>query len=446
MGSVLFDKGPSQSLPVDVAKEYEGAPRLRVPHRDQIEMRWAALDEMLEPDHAARVVWTAVCGLDLSRWLKKIKAIDGHVGRNGTDPRLLVALWVYATLEAIGSAREIARLCEKHLAYMWLCGGVTVNYHMLSDFRSSNGEAWDELLTQIVASLLSENLVTMKRVAQDGMRTRADAGKSSFRRRGRLGQLLQEARTQVETLKKLADENPDELSQRQRAARERAARERAARIEEAIKNCEDLQKERDERAKTACQAPKEARASTTDPAARNIQFSDNGYRPGYNVQFATDVGSGIIVGVDVTNAGNDAQQLPPMLDQLEQRYGKAPKEVLIDGGFVSKDAVENADQRGSLVYSPLKEEQRQLAAGKNPYKKKKGDSPAVAAWRERMGQAAAKAIYRLRAQTAEWVNAMARNRGFWKMPVRGEPKCRIVALLYAITHNLIQRNKLKPAT
>ena len=203
-------------------------------------MSWASLDERLDPDSQARVVWRLVCKLDLDAWLKDIKAIEHHVGRNATDPRLLVALWVFATLKGIGSARELARLCEHHLAYQWLCGGVSVNYHMLADFRSQGGDKWDELLTQIVATLMDEGLVTMDRVAQDGMKVRADAGKSSFRSAGRLEEFLEEAKQQVETLKQLAETNPDELTQRQRAARERAARERQERIEEAMRQCDEL--------------------------------------------------------------------------------------------------------------------------------------------------------------------------------------------------------------
>lgn len=441
---MLFDKGTAEKMsPAEAAEQYAGQPRLRVPQRDQVEMHWASLDELLEPDHPARVVWAAVCQLDLGRWLIEIKAVAGSVGRNATDPRLLVALWVYAVLEGIGSARALARLCEKHLAYQWLCGGVTVNYHMLSDFRSQHAEAWDDLLTQIVASLLAEGLVKMNRVAQDGMRTRAHAGKSSFRRRGRLEQHVEDARQQVQTLKRLADESPEELSRRQRAARERAARERQERIEEAIRNCQELQDEREASAKRSCRKPTEARASTTDPEARVMQFSDGGFRPGYNVQFSTAVESGIIVGVEVTNAGNDADQLPPMLDQVHTRYGQMPGEALVDGGFATKDSIHQADQRDCIVYAPLKDEEKQLAAGGDPYAKKKGDNIAVAAWRERMGTAVAKAIYKLRSQTAEWVNAMARNRGFWQMPVRGQEKCRTVAVLYAITHNLMQGVKLR---
>jgi hypothetical protein len=356
---------------------------------------------------------------------------------------LLVALWVFATLEGIGSARELARLCQKHLAYQWLCGGVTVNYHLLADFRSQGGDKWDDLLTQIVAALLAEGLVTMTRVAQDGMRVRASAGKASFRRWGRLESFLEATREQVETLKQLADEAPEELRGRQRAARQRAAGERAERIEEAIRNCEELQAQREATAKKSGRKPTEARASTTDPEARVMQFSDGGYRPGYNVQFSTTTDTGITVGVAVVHAGTDQDQLPPMLQQLEERYDQIPQEALVDGGFAARDSIDQASQAGCTVYAPLKEEQKQLDAGKDPYAKKKGDSPAVASWRARMGTATAKTIYRLRCQIAEWVNAMARNRGLWQMPVRGQRKCQTVAVMYAITHNLMQALKLR---
>ena len=163
-----------------------GKPRLRVPHRDQVEFTWSSLDDRLDPDSQARVVWTLVCRLDLDAWLVDIQAVEGHVGRNATDPRLLVALWVLATLKGIGSARELERLCENHLAYQWLCGGVSVNYHMLADFRSQGGEKWDELLTQIVGTLMAAGLVTLDRVAQDGMKVRANAGQGSFRSEQRL--------------------------------------------------------------------------------------------------------------------------------------------------------------------------------------------------------------------------------------------------------------------
>jgi transposase len=440
MNPTLFDTDGPPPSPGEVAKTQAtgGTPRLRLPQRDQVELHWAALDDLLEPDHPARTVWAAVCELDFSRWLGEIKAVEGAVGRDATDPRLLAALWIYATLDAVGSARELGRLCKKHLAYQWLCGGVSVNYHLLADFRSQGGEKWDDVLTQIVAALMAEDLVTMKRVAQDGMRVRAHAGKASFRRRPRLQECLEQARGQVETLKQQEDESSEQATQRQRAARERAARERQQRLQKAIQQCGELQAQREATAKISGRKASEARASTTDPEARTMKFADGGYRPGYNVQFSTDTASGIVVGVEVTNHGTDGDELPPMLEQLEERYGLQPEEALVDGGFATRETIESADEQGCVVYAPLKEEAEQLAAGQDPYRRKKNDSEAVAAWRERMGTAVAKLIYRLRCQTAEWVNALCRNRGLWQMPVRGQPKCRAVAVLYAIAHNIIQ--------
>ena len=189
----------------------------------------------------------------------------------------------------------------------------------------------------------------------------------------------------------------------------------------------------------------EARASITDPEARNMKFADGGYRPGYNVQFATDTESSVIVGVEVTNAGTDNEQLTPMLNQLKGRYDRVPDEALVDGGFAALDAIDQAAARKCTVYAPLKDEEKQRKAGQDPHARKKGDSDAVADWRARMGTEAAKLIYRLRGQTAELVNAHCRNRQLWHMPVRGRPRCRIVGLLYAIAHNLVVVERLRSA-
>jgi transposase len=438
------DDLPDPPSPAQAAKSpTAGKPRLRVPIREQMEMQWASLDQLLEPDHTVRIVWAAVCKLDLSSWLDDIKAVERHVGRDATDPRLLLSLWIYATLKGIGSARELDRLCREHVAYKWLCGGVSVNYHMLSDFRSQGGDKWDELLTQIVGVLLEADLVKMDRVAQDGMKVRASAGKSSFRRQSRLEECLEEARQQVEALKQLAEEDGEELTRRQRAARERAARERQQRIEEALRQREELQQQREATAKKSGRKVDEARASTTDPEARTMKFADGGYWPGYNVQFATDTKSGVIVGVEVINAATDSEQLTPMLDQLDERYDRVPGEALVDGNFATLGAIDQANHRSCTVYAPLKDEEKQRAAGTDPHARKEGDSDAVADWRSRMGTEAAKVIYRLRCQTAEWVNAQCRNRGLRHMPVRGKPRCRIVGLLYAIAHNLVVGERLR---
>jgi transposase len=451
----LFDPQalPEPPTPAQAAQAMPpGQPRLRLPQRDQVEFHWASLDQLLDPDHPVRTVWAAVCALDLSAWLREIKAVEGHAGRDATDPRLLVALWVYATLKGIASARELDELCgpDGCLPYRWLCGGVSVNYGLLARFRSQGGEKWDELLTHIVATLVEAGLVTLERVAQDGMRVRAHAGQSSFHRQGSLEEALEAARQQVEALKRLAaaEDSPTEgetprRTPAQRAARERAAEEQQRRIEEAMRQCAELQQQREASAKQSGRKVDEARASTTDPEARNMKMADGGTRPAYNVQFATDTGTGVIVGVAVTNAGTDGDQLAPMLDQLEERYDHVPEEALVDGGFATVNTIEQADARECTVYAPLKDQKKQEEKGIDPHARKKGDSDAVADWRSRMGTAAAKLVYRLRGQTAEWINAQCRNRGLWQMPVRGRPRCRIIALLHAIAHNLVVGERLR---
>jgi transposase len=451
MDGLLFDPEEFRPDPAcveaEAAAKAAGRPRLRLAQRNQVEMQWFSLDELLEPGHRARIVWDAVVALDLGRWLADLKAVEGVPGRDATDPRILLAIWLYATIEGIGSGRRLDELCRKHIAYRWLCGGVSVNYHMLSDFRSQEGNRWDELLTELVASLMAEGLVTINRIAQDGMRVRANAGKGSFRRKPRLEQCLEEAREQVEELRKLLGESPEKLTAQERAARQRAAEERRARLEEALRHCDELQQQREERGQRGEEKkkkPAEARASTTDPESRVMKFADGGYRPGVNVQYATDTESGVVVGVEVTSAGNDQGHLSPMLDQLEDRYGKVPDEAVVDGGFASLEEIEDAAvNHNCRVYAPLKDEEKQVKSGKNPYARKKGDSDAVAEWRARMGTELGRAIYKLRCQTAEWVNAVCRNHGLWQMPVRGLAKCRVVAVLHAIAHNLMTAVRLR---
>ncbi len=418
------------------------SPRLRQPQRLQVEIHCLALDDLLEPTHPARAVWEAVSALDLDAWLKDIQAVEGQPGRDATDPRLLVALWVYATLEAVGSARRLARLCSQHVAYRWLCGGVSVNYHLLADFRTQT-EKLDGLLTQLVASLMSEGLVNLQRVAQDGMRVRASAGKSSFRRRPRLEHCLAEAERQVTRLKQQTAQGEEAADRRQEAARQRAAAERQARVASALKQCEEIQRQRQARGRKDRQQP--ARASTTDPEARVMKFADGGFRPGHNVQLATSSGSGIIVGVEVINAGNDQGQLTPMRQQIQSRYGQEAVEMLVDGGFAALEEIEAAEAAGCRVYAPVREEGKKRAAGQDPYAPVAGDSAGVATWRARMGTELGQAIYRWRCQTAEWVNALCRNRGLWQMPVRGLRKSKAVALLYALSHNLRQALRLRVA-
>ena len=426
---VLFEIPPSAVAP---PMQTSGAARLRRPDRLQMSMQMASLDAMLPEDHQARVVWEYVEGLDLSGLHESIRAVEGRPGRDAIDPRIPMALWLYATLDGVGSARELDRLCGDHVAYKWICGGVSVNYHTLSDFRTSNVELLDRLLTGSVAGLMHEGLVTMKRVAQDGMRVRANAGTSSFRREGTLQRLEQEAGQQVDALRKELKDDPGAGTKRQQAARQRARRERQERIARARQALPEVRDSKRPDNKD------QARASTTDADARFMKMADGGIRPGVNVQLASDTQSQIITGVDVSNCGSDMGQMSPMIDQHKDRYGRPPQEMLVDGGFAARQDIDSASraEAPTTVYAPVQKSRKEK--GKLCYQRQPADTDAVAQWRQRMSTPEAQSIYKQRAATAECVNALARNRGMRQFLVRGLRKIRAVVLWFALAHNLIR--------
>jgi transposase len=431
----LFDRGEFVSSEAPAEDDLPaGQPRLRCAVRDQVLMHCASLDALVPAEHVARSIWAYVSRLDLSPLLGEIKAVEGHEGRAMTDPRILLALWLYATVEGIGSARELARRCETDVAYQWIAGGVTLNYHTLADFRALQGPLLDRLLTESVASLMAADVVELKRVAQDGMRVRASAGGKTFRRRAKLAECLARAREQVERLKAERDDDPGAEQRRLRAARERAAEERESRVVQALEALEQIE------AKKSAAKRESARASTTDADARFMKMADGGFRPAFNVQYATDTKTQVIVGVEVTNVGSDKGEMGRMHEQLRERYGRVPDEYLADGDFATKSDVEQLAAAGTTAYTPP----RQTKNGPPPEAPRPDESDVLAAWRARMATEAGKAIYRERAATAECVNAQARNRGLRQIPLRGLIKARAVATWYALAHNVMRIFRLCP--
>lgn len=412
------------------------------PVRNQGEMVVRDLDSLVAEDHPVRAIWAFLEGLDLSAFYSSIKAVVDRPGRPASDPEVLLALWVYATAQGIGSARRLARLCIEHDVYRWLCGGVPVDYHLLADFRVNQQEALDDLLTNILGVMTKERLVTLGRVAQDGTRVRAHAGAGSFHRRGRLERCLAAAREQVQRLAQEREHPDPQASRREQAARERAARERHDRVQRALKEVATVEaaKERQQRRppRGGRERVTEPRASTTDPEARVMRMADGGFRPAYNVQLATDTASQVIVGVDVTQQGSDSGRAAPMEEAIVQRTGVHLKAYLVDGGFVTLGDLTRLAGRGVTVYAPVPSPRRGPRL-QDPTRLRQGDTPAVAAWRERMATKEAQEIYKGRGATAECVNAHFLGRyGVRQFLVRGLAKVLCVSLLVAITHNLLR--------
>jgi transposase len=417
--------------------------RLRRPERGQLGWVAQCADDLVAPDHRVRLVAAVVEKLDLSGFYEPIKARAGVSGRDSTDPGLLVGLWLYGCIRGIGSARELARRCEESTPFLWLCGGVTVNHRLLSDFRTDHGSALDALFTQVIASLVDKDVVQVSRISQDGVRVRVSAGASSFRREERLQDLLRQSREHVQQLRRQVDDGVGaELSARQKAARKRAAEERLERLEQAVAQLPALEQKQAEAGRRAGNGRhgekirrREPRVSTTDPEARRMKMPNGGFNPAVNVQLATDTASRAIVGVEVTSEGSDSIGLStPMRQQVQQRTGKTVQQHLIDGGYLRKDDIENAGEVELFV--PPKPA-KSAARRDRELEPKRGDSPAVLRWKKRMASTEGKEIYKQRAATSETVNADLRtHRGLTQMTVRGIDKMRCLALWSALAYNL----------
>ena len=418
-----------------------GQARVRRPERFQIEWRTLSLDQMLPELHQARNVWAYVESLDLSPLYENIQAVQGQPGRDHTDPRILMALWMFATIEGVSSARRIAKLTTRDAAYMWIVGGVSVNHHMLSDFRTQHVGFLDQLLTDTIATLLHHDLISLETIGQDGMRVRASAGTSSFRRQPTLEKCRDQARERVEQMQAERESQAEaaENSSRQDAARQRAAEDRQRRVKQALEELTELQQQKEQRKKGD---GTKARASTTDPEARHMKMADGGFRPAYNVQFATTGTTRLIVSARVTNSGSDRGQMAPMHEDLQRRYGQSAENYLVDCGFATKEDITTLERDGVHVHAPIHGGDRMLAKGVDPHARQRGDTDEMATFRERMPTDAAKNRYRDRPSIAEFPNAVCRNHGLQQFRVRGQTKVLAAVLWHALTYNFVRQQSL----
>jgi hypothetical protein len=337
----------------------------------------------------------------------------------------------------------LARLCESHDAYRWLCGGVSVNHHTLADFRVGQEALLDALLVENVAALAAAGVVDLDTLAQDGVRVRASAGASSFRRLPTLNKARKRASRAVARLKRELDEDPEASNRRIASARERAAADRLARVERALKEhakIEDENRRRRERDRKKAEKRGEPRTSTTDPEARVMKMADGGFRPAYNVQIASDPETQIVVALDVEASGSDRGLMRPMLDGVRQRYDRLPRRHLADAAFGKKDDIEWAAESGVLVHCPPLKNKH----GTDPFAPRPDDGPGVAAWRRRMNSPTGKARYKRRA-LCECIHARFRNWNLRQFTVRGLAKVRTAALWFALANNVLAVKRLCPA-
>lgn len=426
-----------------MAKGRPAGLRLETAERGQSEFRQGCLDDLLSLDHRARQVWDYVEGLDLSRLYGRIQTTVSSSGRPAIDPAILMSLWLYATLEGVGSARLLERLCQSDAAYQWLLGGVSVNHHTLSDFRTEAGPVLNELLSSSIAGLIATGVVQVDTLAVDGMKLQAAANRGTFRRSERLAMLERAAYEMLERLAAEVNEDPVAAQRRTTARRLAVAQDRVRRLEKAREAHAEIERQREEqrqkqRRKEQRKEHKEGRASTVDPEARLMKMADGSFRGAYNVQLKTAADGAHIVGVSVTDRGSDRGLLEPALDEIEQRYRVRPKRVLADGGYNSKQDIDALHAQGIELFSPVPK-------GKgDPAAPKRGDEAGTIVWRQRMATEEAAALYRRRFAT-ERPHAHMRNHGLRQVLVRGKEKVKAVVLWHVHAFNFLQFKRLKIA-
>jgi len=330
-------------------QERAARPRFKSIDRDQQGWRAFAVDQLVEADHPARAIWDFLGDVDLSAFERDIKAVEGKAGQDTLQPRLLIALWLMACTEAVGSARQLSQLCGQSPAYRWLCGDEPVNYHTLSDFRVQHGAALERLFVEILGVLNYEGLIALEQVTHDGTRIRSVTGNDSFRTGKKLDQCLERAKRQVEAM---GDPNQPEPNARQRKARERATRERNQRLAQAREQLDRIQAQKPKAGK------EKARVSLSEPEARIMtQSREGGFVAAYNAQISMDTKEGVIVNVDVTQEASDAQQLRPALENIKRNFGSLPDQTLVDSGYTNRANILELDGRTDLIGPANKPEQ-----------------------------------------------------------------------------------------
>lgn len=311
-------------------------PLIRRVNRQQMSWRAVDVERLIDDDHLARAIWALVGRLDLQRFYQEIESSVEEGGRPAFDPQLLISLWVYAYSQGIGSAREVARRCEHDPAFQWLTGLQEVNYHTLASFRVEKQKELDGLFTQVLAALSQEGLVTLQQVMQDGTKIRAAASPRSMQRESTIREHWERAKARVQ---EMGDPWSEDAGPRTRSARLRARRERQERLEQAMAELEKLHQLK------AARTPHK-RVSISDPQARMMHQADGGLALSYNAQISADAAQGFIVGVSVTQAASDWEQLLPAVAGIERRLQQRPQQIVADAGYTTRATIETmAEQK-----------------------------------------------------------------------------------------------------
>jgi transposase len=389
---------------------------------------WSGL---VNAHHLARRIIKVLDQLDLTELYGKIISKTTHQGRPAIDPKIMLAVWIYAYMQGISSSRVVADYCKWEPGFRWILGyDLRVQYVALSDFRKNLGQDLEHMLTRVVTLMVASGVVDLDEVILDGTKVKASAGSRSFRTEKELQDLQDQVSEKIKNL------DSEEHKQKQRAALEK----KKARIEKGLTQIPEIQKACIETAKKQKKGTeaKEAKASSTDPDARKMHFSDGSIKPGYNPQIMTTSKSGIIVDVKTTQERNDSNLMSPMLDSFKSRYGRYPKRFLADSHYPVKKDVEEALRSKIDVYCPAPKERKNSKeeSKKRLARKRAKESQELKDWRAKMETEEAKVVRKRRGQTEKVHGWMKSKMPFCQLKLRGLIGAQTEILLFAIGYNL----------
>lgn len=316
-------------LPSQPASEPVPRLKLRPADRSKLVLTAIALEDVLPANHKARAIVALIERVDTQAFYTGIRTLEGKAGRSMRDPKTMIAVILYAYSEGVGSMREVSALTEHDPALMWITGLDVICHTELSEFRREQKAGLDELFANLLTVLDQAEVINLDQVTVDGTRIRTVAGADTFRRSKTIERKLEQARELVRKL---------ESGELQEGSRQRRLRAQ----QELIERLEAGQRELDKIRQAKADSDEEARVSTTEPEARVMKTSQDGYISAYNTQLMTESSSKVIVNVEVTNVSSDGQHLEPMLEQVKERLGQLPQQVLADGAYISKDNLEKA--------------------------------------------------------------------------------------------------------
>jgi transposase len=320
--------------------------------RTQQAMLPPRIEDYVGHDNAVRAIDAFVDTLDLEALGFQHSGGDLAPGQPAFDPAALLKLYLYGYTNRVHSSRRQERECRRNLEVIWLMEGLVPSYRTIAEFRRVNGKALKAANREFVLLCKELDLLGGQTVGTDGAFFNASASDASIVTKQQLAAELKQIEREIDDYGQLLDDTdaqegrtgelfPDDpaLDKKLEALKQRQARKQLQ-----LKQLQDSG---------------ETQLSRTDPDARALRKGKQ-HTVGYNVQSTVDAAHKLIVHHEVTNAGNDSQQLSSQCTAAMAILGVAAIDVVADAGYYSESELAACEEAGASVYMPIPDKHQAL--------------------------------------------------------------------------------------